>query len=432
MPAAAAAKTSTARIAVVGAGWAGLACAVELAAAGCAPTLFEAGRKAGGRARGIDLAGQRLDNGQHLLLGAYRETLRLLERIGSSQRLQRQTLTLAAPAQGFHLTLPRLPAPLHLAAGLLAARGVSWGEKLAAVRFMRRLQASHYRLDHDCSVAELLDRHQQHGALRQLLWQPLCLAALNTAPEQASAQVFANVLRDSLGGQRAATDMLLPNCDLGQLYAEPALAYLAAHGGHWRPATRIKQLERKGSGWRLADQDFEQVVVAVAPQHANALLADLPELAEIHTALAGYRYEPIATIYLGYPPATRLAAPMLMLPGPHGQFVFDRGQGVLACVISASGPWQELSEEALAAALHLELQQAAGQLARPLWQRTVCERRATYACTPNLARPANRTALPGLWLAGDYTAGDYPATLEGAVQSGVLAAQQLLDSLAKR
>ncbi len=438
-------STTRQRIAIIGAGWAGLACAIELSRAGQAVSLFEAGRQAGGRARGIantaNATQPALDNGQHLLLGAYSETLRLLAVIGSTEQLRRQPLTLASPATGFRMTLPRLPAPLHLAAGLLRAQGLGWRDKIAAVRFMRYLQGMAYQLPDDCSVSTLLDQQQQPASLRQQLWEPLCLAALTTVPAQASAQIFANVLRDSLGGPRHATDLLLPNGDLSRLFADPALTYLHRHACHWQPSTRIKGLHRTPAGWQLlgaqhdpglAADTFDHVVIAVAPQHVAALLAGQPDLNTLSDTLHNYRYEPIATIYLAYPPGPLLPAPMLMLPGPVGQWLFDRRQSggsserVLACVLSAGGPWQDLSDAELAGALHQEIQQTLGPLPTPQWQRIIREQRAAFSCQPHLPRPANRTALAGLWLAGDYTAGPYPATLEGAVRSGVNTAAGIL------
>ena len=423
------------RVAVVGAGWAGLAAAVELAAAGARPVVFEAGRQLGGRARRTRLDERELDNGQHLLIGAYRETLRLMRRIGADpeQLLQRRPLTLHYPARGLRLALPRLPAPLHLAAGLLGADGCTWAEKRAAARFALALRCQHYRLPADQPLAELLDAYGQRGPLRKGLWEALCVAALNTPPEAASAQVFANVLRDSLGGGRADTDLLLPATNLGGLLPEPAAAFVATHGGDVRCGCRIDALAPL-----LDDPNFDHVVLAVAPQHAARLLAALPQTASVAAQLASYAFEPIGTLYADYPPELTLPEPMLGLPGGLGrglgQWVFDRGQlgdapGRLAFVMSAQGAWDDLADPALAAVLHEELEASLSRrLPRPHWVRSIRERRATFACTPDLPRPATATALNGLWLAGDYVCADYPATLEGAVRSGVAAARALLAS----
>ncbi len=426
------------RVAIIGGGWAGLTAAVELAEAGVQLHLFEAARQLGGRARSVEIHGYTLDNGQHILIGAYRETLRLMSQVGADHErlLRRLPLELNHPGSGFRLRLPHIPAPLNLAIGLMTARGCSAGEKISAARFMRSLQSKDYRLTTDCTVAELLDRHHQAGHLRRCMWEPLCLAALNTAPQDASAQIFANVLRDSLGGKRADTDLLLPCADLDQIFPAAAARHIAAHGGRITLSTRIETIARDGLGFIIDGQAFDQVVLATAPQHAVALLDQHVETASVVAMLKDYRYEPIATVYLGYPAELRLPFPMLGMDiektGRLGQWVFDRGQlggsdGIMGCVLSAEGAWDERDNPALAAALHEELQESLGRsLPQPLWHQVIRERRATFSCRPNLPRPATRTELPGLWLAGDYVCADYPATLEGAVRSGIAAASAIL------
>ncbi|MEI7430828.1 MAG: hydroxysqualene dehydroxylase HpnE [Betaproteobacteria bacterium] len=423
------------RVAVIGGGWAGLAAAVELSSAGAKVTVFEAAKQLGGRARRVEVNGLCLDNGQHILIGAYRDTLRLMQKVGADpeQLLKRLTLDLNYPGAGFRMKLPRLPAPLHLAVGLLGAKGCTLSEKFSAVRFMRALQASDYRLKNDCTVSEMLDQHQQHGKLRQFLWEPLCIAALNTAPENASAQLFANVLHESLGGSRAATDLLLPAADLSAVFPDAAARFITAHGGQIRLSTRIENLN---TNLQVNGENFDQIILASAPQHASALLAGITETAGIATLLETYTYEPIGTAYLGYPPAVALPSPMTGLEGNEygrlGQWTFDRGaldgqHGVISFVLSASGNWDQCDNQALANTLHHELEQTLGRtLPQPLWHQVIRERRATFSCRPNLPRPAAQTPLPGLWLAGDYVCAEYPATLEGAIRSGIAAAQGLL------
>ncbi len=423
-----------ARVAIVGGGWAGLACAVTLSEAGVPVCVFEAARQLGGRARRVDINGYTLDNGQHLLLGAYRETLRLMRLCGADPErlLLRRPLELNYPADGIRLRLPRLPAPFHLAAGVLLARGMPVSEKWAAVRFIRALQACGYRLAEDTSVAELLRRYGQGNTLLRVLWQPLCLAALNTAPEHASAQIFANVLRDALGGTAENSDLLLPRTDLSRIFPDAAAHFITEHGGEIRLSARVRQIERYGQDLVINGERFAHAVVSSGPQHAGALLRDHEEVRPTASMLDTYRYEPIATAYLAYPEALRAGFPMLGMRGPFGQWVFDRGQfdcqeGIAACVLSAQGNWEKLDDETLAKALHSEVQETLGRaLPEPTWQRIIRERRATFSCRSCLARPATKTGLPGLWLAGDYVCADYPATLEGAVRSGVVAAHGIL------
>lgn len=404
-----------AKVAVVGAGYAGLACAVELADAGCRVEVFEASRTLGGRARAVELDGLTVDNGAHILVGAYRETLRLMKKVGAGEAaaLKRQPLHLEFPGR-VALTAPKLPAPLHLAWALLTARGLLWREKIAALRFMRALEKARFRLPRDITAKQLIAN--QPPALRRFLWEPLCLAALNTPVAQASAQVFLNVLRDSLAADRAASDLLLPATDFSALFPEPAARFIEARGGRVHRSTRIQSLEELAA--------FDQRVLAVAPWHLSALAPRI--------ALPDFAWQPIATIYLQYPEHVRLAFPMLGMAGGHGQWVFDRGalqgqHGLLAVVISGAGPWQALGHAQLGQAIHRELCPLLPGLVLPRKTWVIEEKRATFACTPGLQRPPTATADPTLWLAGDYVAGDYPATIEGGVEQAVVSPAATLE-----
>ena len=403
------------KVAVIGGGWAGIGAAIELAGAGVETTLFEAGRSLGGRARSITVDGRRLDNGQHILLGAYREILEVMRRIGADpeQLLERRPLQVVDDA-GFRMALPKWPAPLNFAWGLLTAHGVGWREKFATARWMQGVKAHGFRLAIDTTVAEWLDGTGQTGELRRHLWEPLCLAALNIPAGRASAQIFANVLRDSLGSaRRADTDLLLPRSDLGALLPAPAARWLAAHGAALRPSHRVASLAPLPHGIAVDGEIHDAVIVATAPQHAGQLW---PALA------AGFAYEPIVTVYLQFTAKTRLAFPLHKQSGKYGQWVVDRGRGLLACVLSGHGAWEALGEAELVAALVAEL----ALPTPPTWHKVICERRATFACHPNLARPDHRTPDPRILRAGDYTWAEYPATLEGAVRSGRRAAHAVL------
>lgn len=431
-------------IAVIGGGWAGIAAVVELTAQGQMVTLFEAGRVLGGRARGITLDGHRLDNGQHILLGAYREILALMRQIGADpeQSLHRLPLAIQDKA-GFRLRLPKIPVPFNLAWGLLTARGVSLREKIATARWMDGLKSRQFQLPDDCSVAAWLDAAGQKGALRRHLWEPLCLAALNTPVKRASAQLFANTMRDSLGSpRREDTDLLLPKVDLGQILPEPATQWLRANGAKLRLGHRVKEIaDELGDRPRFCESQnrglspnssnrssphisvdgelFDAVILATAPQHAASLLGTEPNF--------GLEFEPIGTVYLAYPENIALPVPMLGQQGGFGQWAIDRGHGMIACILSGRGEWETKSDDELAALLAAELNLPD----KPLWHGVVREKRATFSCRPNQIRPGAKTAHPRLWLAGDYTWAEYPGTLEGAVKSGRRAAQLALNSIDK-
>jgi squalene-associated FAD-dependent desaturase len=436
-------------VAVVGAGWAGCAAAVELAQTGQHVTLFESARVAGGRARRVSIGDHTVDNGQHIMLGAYRETLRLMARIGidADQAMLKLPLQMRYPPDsgGMDFIAPRLPAPLHLLGALLRAKGLAREDKMSLARFSTTARWMGWQLHTDCSVSELLVRFDQTPRLIQLMWRPLCLAALNTPPERASAQVFLNVLRDSLGASRAASDMLIPRADLSALLPDAAIKYIAAHGGSIRLGVKVNAIAPAGDGWQLTTeappQRFDAIVLATPAAQTIRLLGDLPTTAGLRTVLEAFTPEAITTCYLQFDPTTRLELPFYALlddpaKGHWGQFVFDRGQldpaqaGLLAVVISASGAAAELDQETLAQAIATQLAAVLRQpgLANPHWHKVITEKRATFACAPTIVRPSNNTGLKRLAIAGDYTASDYPATLEAAVRSGIQAAKTLWEA----
>ena len=385
---------------------------MTLAQRGVRVTVFESGPVPGGRARRVTTAGRTLDNGQHILVGAYTTLLGLMREVGADP----DTLLLRLPlelryAEGFHLRAPALPAPFHLAAALATAKGISWRERFGAVAFMQAMKRKRFRVETHVSVTTLLEAHGQAGKIGRYLWFPLCISALNTLPPQASANAFLAVLRDSLAGPRSASELLMPRVDLTVLFPEPAAAWLAAHGGEVRCGSPVRDLN-------ALRKDFSHVIVAVGPHQLEPLL---PGLA------GGYTYQPIYTVYLKFPAQVKLDLPMLGLAQGLVQWVFDRGQlggepGLLACVISAQGDHQQMEHDELAATCHRELESALGQLPKPEWTQVIAEKRATVTCTPDIRRFGPGTSLPKVFLAGDYTDPEYPPTLEAAVLSGIRAA----------
>lgn len=430
------------KVAVIGGGWAGCAAAVSLARAGHAVTLLEAARVLGGRARRVEIDDRTLDNGQHILLGAYSACLGIMREIGidPEQALLRLPLQMRYPpgSGGIDFVAPRLPAPLHMAAALWRAKGMPRAEKWSLARFFSAMRWMQWQLFEDCPVSELLARHDQSAFLIEQLWQPLCVAALNTPPERASAKVFLAVLRDSLGARRNASDMLLPRVDLSALLPDAAAAYIKRAGGTVETGIAVQRLEAinsDGPGWRLhcgetgGTRNFSRVIIATPPQQAAQLLGVATE----------FSYEPISTCYLQYAPTLRLSQPFFALQengsdAAWGQYVFDRGQlaltpaasqaGLLAVVVSSAGNAIAEGSTALTAGIVRQLVRAFGNeaLATPLWSKIITEKRATFSCVPDLNRPSQVTQLNGVFLAGDYTISDYPATLESAVRSGMAAA----------
>ena len=423
------------KVAIIGAGWAGLAAAVKATQTGHHVTVFEATQVLGGRARAITSATAqslpdgtplRLDNGQHILIGAYTETLALMRLVGiqPDEVLLNLPMTLQFP-DGLGLQFTAWPTPLDALGGILQASGWSLADKWSLLRAALGWKIKGFTCAPSLSVAELC-RHLTPKIQAELI-DPLCISALNTPPEQASAQVFLRVLRDALFGAPGGSRLLLPKVDLSALFPDAAASWLLGRGSLIKRGQRVESFHPQGQKWQVQGGLFDAVIVATAASHAVQLLAPYVKQAPpdtvanvqhwIHLAQC-MRHEAIATVYAWAPQVT-LPQPMLALHSTAqqpAQFVFDRGQlggpnGLLAFVVSAAqGERTTLQNQVLA--------QARAQLGlnlEPL--QTVVEKRATFACTPGLQRPPAVIA-PGLLACGDYVAGPYPATLEGAVLSG--------------
>ena len=457
---------------MIGGGWAGLAAAVRLAEAGIACTVFEASKTLGGRARrvtwhaadGREIA---LDNGQHILIGAYRHTLTLLARLGVNleDAFERTPLQIVSTS-GFALRASRHRAPWHLVVGILTARMLNLDERWAITSFMLRARRSDWCLAVDCTVDVLLDSWEQPAALSDKLWGPLCIAALNTPSDIASAQVFLNVLRDSLGADARDSDLLLPRVDLGSLLPDAATAFLtrrASVASVIRLGARIQNMKveehgvsiASGSTTDLEDSErFDGAVLAVPPYESVRLLTPTalrdPRYRSLIANCEAFEFQPIVTAYLQYRDPPRWPARMLALePAPHldlfGQWAFNRSerldvqdshnpnasQGLVAVVISADGAHRELEQSELTATIAKQLATQCAMPSQPLDSRVIVEKRATFACTPALVRPGVETPHPHLVLAGDHVAcggpsSHYPATLEAALISGQDAAKALI------
>ena len=454
------------KLAVVGAGWAGLAAAVRATQAGHRITLFETAGMPGGRARSDDAGDDATDNGQHILLGGYARTLALMRDVGVDveRALLRVPLRVTYPdGAGFALS-PSGSRLLAAGAALAGARGFGLADKLSSVAMSLAWQLRGFRCAPGLTVDQLL-RRVPTARVHRLLIEPLCVAALNTSSAEASAEVFLAVMRDSLFGARDASDLLLPQRPLAQLLPLAAVAWLRAHGAQVRLGTRVAKLAQDGARWQVTsnaaageglapkvnDPDrgtesrrdrgqapsepdpfgtaFDQVILATPATEAARLTQALaPAWSATAAALA---HEPIVTISLTAP-RRAWPAPMLALHSDDArspaQFAFklgaqpDDGDRV-TLVVSAAGRWLERGIDALTAAAVAQYRRdfdiADAQRVDVASVRT--DKRATFRCTAGVVRPAMHI-LRGLRAAGDYVAGPYPATLEAAVRAGESAA----------
>jgi hydroxysqualene dehydroxylase len=463
-------------IAVVGAGWAGLAAAVHLAKNGAKVVLFEQSPLLGGRARAANFTPKgalvadetiNVDNGQHLLMGAYSETLGLIKELGGNvsdpkrkdQLFDRFPVCLRDTkgfsfdaAIGFGKWLPghRLGATLRLGCALFRSNGLSFTEAFMMSSMMIRLRIRRWHVNQALSVQALLEGYRQPQSLNRKLWHPLCLSALNTPPANASAATFVAVLRDTLGAAGADSDFLVAIKSLSTTLPDLASAFLTKHNATINTGEMIKSISPKSNTglaqsakvWVVSsnkqDLEVDAVVLACPWPTTTRLLASANIAAP---ASDSYMPLPISTVYLYWSIGANhaRAKPWLLVDDAdlkqYGQWLFDLGKtaggGRLASVvISGPGAHEQLSREQLAAAVNA---QVAAQLNWPMADDAfvISEKSATYACTAGLKRPAAQLATPGLFLCGDFYAGptlakNYPATLETAVRSGLLAANAVL------
>jgi squalene-associated FAD-dependent desaturase len=419
---------SAKRIRIVGAGWAGLAAAVAAAQDGWQVDLYDTAHAPGGRARSLaqHFAGQPLDNGQHVLIGAYRDTLALMRTVGlePDALLKRTPLNLQF-ADGQGLTLPNVAAPWNVLAGILQASGWSWSDKSHLLRACWQWQRKGFRCNATWTVAQLCAHSALTSRVVQQLIEPLCLSALNTPCTQASALVFLRVLHDALLGGRGSADLLIPTSDLNALLPDACLRWLHTQGAHVHLGRRITNVDLQSDDFQASP---DQAVVLACPSWEAARLTAKTYPAWSQQA-ASLPHAAITTVYLSCSALgfTRLPQPMVALHSDTehpAQFVFDRGAltqqpGLLACVVSDS----QGERDDIALRVQQQVAQQLGLSALQIVQ-TVVEKRATLACTPHLVRPQARIA-PYLFACGDYVQGPYPSTLEGAVRSGQQVVAQL-------
>lgn len=425
------------KIAIIGGGWAGLA-AAEALCEQAQVEVFEAGRQAGGRARALAAEVERgfsgVDNGQHIMLGAYSQVLALLKRSGVALdeafcRLPMQWYL----HDGWQFRARHLPAPLHLLAGILLGKGFATGEKLELMKQMCRLKQMEHAAD--WTVGTWLRAQGASRRLWLMFWQPLVWGSLNTDLEYASLARLRHVLQDGAWASRLASDFLLPKKDLGALMVEPVCTRIRQFGGSIHLGVRqtapIRTTQRR---WQVGDALFDGVIVAVAPYHAASLLPNHAPLA-LHEAFAKLNYHAITTVYLRYPHSIRLPSIMTGLVEGTAQWLIDRqalgfGQGEVSAVISVSDQYPSRSREEWMRAVHWDMRRICPDVSAPADWLVVTEKRATVASSkviPHFFQEALRH--DGFQLAGDYLHDRYPATLEAAVQSGRLAAGRLLSEL---
>jgi hydroxysqualene dehydroxylase len=437
---------------VIGAGFAGLSAAARVARRGARVLVLEARARLGGRATAFPdrETGELVDNGQHVLLGCYTETFAFLRDIGAAEHVEVQPqLSVTMIDRRGHrsrLACQSLPPPLHLLAAVLEWDALSWRDRLSALRMSAPLKLARRQLQPGSStiaaspgetVENWLIRNGQTARIREMLWEPLALAALNQPPQQAAAPAFARVLGEMFGDDPRAAAIALPTRPLHLMYAEPARACIESRGGTVRTGAPAR-VRVQGDAAVAVESDGEQwttgAVISAVPWFA------LPDLFDGEPApLAGLldrarRMEssPIVTVNLWLDRRV-IDEPFIGLPGRTMQWVFDKravfgGEAShLSLVSSGAAAIVRLTNDELIAMAHQELLEALPWIREASIVRAtvVREPRATFSLAPGQpVRPPTETAVRGLYLAGDWTDTGLPATIESAVRSGHRAADR--------
>ncbi len=443
---------------VIGAGVAGLRAAAHLAGRGAHVIVLESKAVLGGRASAFSdpQTGERVDNGQHVLLGCYRETFAFLRQIGTEDRVRVQPGLevdfVDRAGERTRLSLPGLPPPLNFVAGLLDWKALGWRDRVAALRLGapiriaqkgqraegRGQKATHIAASPGETVEEWLINNGQTARIREMLWEPLALAALNQSVRVAAAPPFVAVLAQMFGGGPQDASLALPTQPLDQVYAEPARRFIEERGGAVRigSAARVHLMNGAVSHVEARGERFEAgAVVAAVPWHAlvDLFAGDRGPIEAVRAAAAATKPSPIASVNLWLNRRV-LRTPFLGLAGRTMQWVFDKEQmfegdsSHITMVSSGADDVMALHNEDLIALALGELREALpeARAAKVVRASVVRERRATYSLAPGQPkRPGVVTEVKGLVLAGDWIETGLPATIEGAAISGRRAAEAI-------
>jgi squalene-associated FAD-dependent desaturase len=443
---------------VIGAGVAGLNAAVNLARRGARVCVLEARAVLGGRATSFNdpQTGERVDNGQHVLLGCYHETFRFLKTIGTEERVRLQPNLdvefVDRSGARSRLRCPSLPAPLNLLGGLLEWDALGWTDRLAAMRMAAPIRVAQQGLRAEGkgrratqqaasageTVEQWLVNNGQTARLREMLWEPLALAALNQSAREAAAPPFARVLGAMFGGDSRDAALGLPMVPLDELYAEPARRFIESRGGEVRIGAPGKVFLQRGSVSHVEARGARLeagAVVCAVPWYAlvDLFAGDTGAVESVRQAAAATKPSPIASVNLWLDRRV-LKTPFLGLPGRAMQWAFDKGQlfdadtSHLTLVASGADAEMGISNEELIEVALGELREAVPETRAARVQRAtvVRERRATFSLAPGQPpRPGCRTSVERLCLAGDWIDTGLPATIESAAISGRQAAEAI-------
>jgi squalene-associated FAD-dependent desaturase len=417
---------------------------VALSERGAEVLLLERRSFLGGRAYSFrdPVTNDTVDNGQHLFMGCYRQTIAFLEKIGTLDRLKFQDnarVDFLDRENGFtSFDCPSLPAPLHALFGLLRMKGITPGDKLRAFKVGRAIQRNG---GEPVTVSAWLDQLDQSQRIKERFWYPMTIATLNESPEIASAEMMKVVLKEAFGSSRKSASIGIARVGLSDLYTTGASAFITARGGEVRTGAQVNRLvieQGKVAAVELKDGERITADYFISAVTHSAFLQMIPEEDEFR-ALAGLSSSPIVSINLWFDRQI-IDREFVGLIGTRSQWIFNkdlivkpaRKANQIAVIISAARDFVDWTKDQMVEMALAELNELLpeSRSAKLLHCRIVKEREATLSHTleSDRIRPAARTSISNLILAGDWTATGLPATIESAVISGETAAQIITDS----
>lgn len=429
-------------VAVVGGGLAGLAAGCALADAGYRVTLLEKRPYLGGRASSYEHPGTNevVDNCQHVLLGCCTNLREFYRRIGVEEKIRwYRKLVFVEPGGRQSVIEPgSLPAPLHASWSFLRAPFLSLADKLTIAGAMLALMGD-LPEDGPPPFCAWLHQHSQTTQAIERFWKPVLVSALNEDIERVSSRYAGLVFRDSFLKSAAAGEMGLPAVPLTELYAA-AGEYIRRAGGEVRTRAGVQSVAPQDDRVRLCiggnEERFDAAVIAVPFQAVGALLPEDAASADLRTMLARFQTSPITGVHFWFDrEITELDHAVLLERMIQWMFHKSRIQGragersYVELVISSSKCLVNRSRQEILDVALKELAEFFPKVreAEVLKATVIKEVHATYAPLPGMDahRPGQRTPSPNVFLAGDYTQTGWPATMEGAVRSGYLAAEAL-------
>ena len=435
------------KLCIIGGGLAGIACAAALADYHFDVSLFEARRQLGGRAGSFvdPKSGETIDHCQHVSMGCCTNLSKLCEQLGVTELFEEQDLLTFISPEGQFTTFQEnlLPAPLHLSLAFLRLPYLSLVEKFSFARAVKKLAGtSSKKLNGTNFLNWLQDQGQTENLIRNC-WEVVLISALSESLERIDAAYARKVFLDGFLANRKGWRVAIPKAPLDQIYHVRATRWFDERGVQVSLNSRLRELMVDGSRVRHASLsdghiiEADEYVLAVPQYQAAELMEQIPALASLNEQLKEIETAPITSVHLALDrPITELKHAVLVERLSQWLFAKDHfsdqtlGEYRYQVVVSASRHLVEMPNQQVIVRVCEELRSifSAMSEANVIDAKVVTDKRAVFSATPGIddLRPSQQTDIENLYLAGDWTQTGWPATMEGAVRSGFLAAEKIL------